>query len=276
MKRVLLKVCFSFVAISLLIVSGGIYWIDQQFEEPDAKLVSSIAGELGSQSVLAVFAHPDDEQLVTGFLIRSVEMDGAVTNMVTATKGERGQQVPVNISRKVDQGVVRKAETLMNSYALGVSEHEVWDYPDGLLKTADEDAIRQSVRSAMLKYQPDTILTFWPDSGFTGHKDHQLIGRLALEVAEELNKADPLNGPQNIVHVLAPRSMMLKLGGETGKFVVENQPAPTHAMPGEGWAKIRGWDIHQSQSGFVQAIYGVPPWIVHRLYDKEHYFVRSF
>ena len=47
-------------------------------------------------------------------------------------------------------------------------------------------------------------------------------------------------------------------------------------MPGEGWAKIRGWDIHQSQGDFVQEVYGFPPWLVHRLYDKEHYHLVTF
>lgn len=73
--------------------------------------------------------------------------------------------------------------------------------------------------------------------------------------------------------MLAPTRMMSRFAGENGRTVVANQPPANVAMPGEAWAKLRGWKIHASQRYFVRAAYGFPAWLVHRLYDKEFYYL---
>jgi LmbE family N-acetylglucosaminyl deacetylase len=109
---------------------AGCLWLASLFSEPGAAAVPSLAGALGAQRVLGVFAHPDDEQLVTGLLVRAKQRDGAFTALVTATRGEAGEQAPV-LARQRDLAAVREAELLKNGFALGVDEQEVWSYPDG-------------------------------------------------------------------------------------------------------------------------------------------------
>ena len=65
-------------------------WIDSQFEEADAQEVASLAGHLGARSLLAVFAHPDDEILAAGSLAEAASRDGTVVRMITATRGDAG------------------------------------------------------------------------------------------------------------------------------------------------------------------------------------------
>ena len=271
MKKIILGV----VILALIPVIGGLIWFDRQFEEPGAKHVPSIAAEFEAKSVLAVFAHPDDEQLITGLLIRAVEHDGAVTRMITMTKGEAGMPLP-QISRIEDLGAVREAETLKNSYLLGVTDHLVWNYPDGGLEAAGFEDYVARVKAQMIEWQVDLVVTFWPESGFSNHPDHMAAGRAATQAVEELQAEQNDLAPRAIAYILAPRPMMSRFGGETGQIVVLNQPDPTHSMPGEAWAKIRGWKIYQSQRDFVQHAYGLPPGLVHRLYDKEHYHVVTF
>lgn len=266
------KLIIGLLAIILLPLLGGLIWFDRQFEEPGAEHVSSLAGLLDAKSVLAVFAHPDDEQLITGLLIRAAERDGAVTRMITMTRGEAGTPLP-QISRIEDLGAVRQAETLKNSYLLGVSDHVVWTYPDGGLQDAGFEDYVARVKALMIEWQVDLVVTFWPESGFSNHPDHMAAGRAATRAANELHADGATHAPRAIAYILAPRPMMSRFGGETGQIVVVNQPEPTHSMPGEPWAKIRGWKIHQSQRDFVQHAYGMPPGLVHRLYDKEHYHV---
>ena len=267
-KRMLIGTIIALASI----FAGGVYWFDQQFEEADAEHVSSIAEEIGASSVLAIFAHPDDEQLVTGLLIRANEQDGAVTRIITATKGEAGTPLP-QISRIEELGIIRHAELLKNGYALGVKDQLVWDYPDGGLADADFDAYVERIQAQIVKWKPGLIVTFWPESGFSDHSDHKTAGRAATEAVKRLRASNSEFTPKAVAYILAPRPMMRRFGGETGKKIVQNQPAPTHSMPGEGWAKMRGWDIHASQRDFVQKAYGFPPSIVHRLYDKEHYYI---
>jgi LmbE family N-acetylglucosaminyl deacetylase len=263
------RIVFGLVLVVLSGICAAGLWFDAQFEEPSAKFVSSITEEIGAKSVLAIFAHPDDEQLITGLLIRA-KAQGGVTRMITATKGEAGTPLP-QISRMEDLGLIRHAEVLKNGYALGVSEQRVWDYPDGGLADADFEDYVARLEHHMRIWTPDLIVTFWPESGFSDHADHKAAGRAATEAVRRRRELDPSNAPKAIAYILAPRRMMEGFGGEVGVKVANNQPAPTHAMPGEGWAKIRGWDIHASQGDYVQAAYGMPPAIIHRLYDKEHY-----
>lgn len=266
------KVLIGLFAVILIPIIAGLIWFDRQFEEPGAEHVSSLAGALNAKSVLAVFAHPDDEQLITGLLIRAAERDDAVTRMITMTRGEAGTPLP-QISRIEDLGTVRQAETLKNSYLLGVSDHEVWTYPDGGLTEAGFEQYLARVKARMVEWQVDLVVSFWPESGFSNHPDHMAAGRAATEAARELKQERSPHAPSAIAYILAPRPMMRRFGGETGQIVVLNQPEPTHSMPGEPWAKIRGWKVHQSQRDFVQHAYGMPPGLVHRLYDKEHYHV---
>jgi LmbE family N-acetylglucosaminyl deacetylase len=225
--------------------------------------------------VLAIFAHPDDEQLVTGLLIRAREDDGATTRIVTFTRGEAGTPMP-QISRREDLGTVRHAELLKNGYALGVSEQVVWEYPDGGLNDAYFEDYVAAVTAQIERMRPDLIVTFWPESGYTDHSDHKMVGRVATEAVDRLRTSNPAIAPRAIAYVLAPRRMMERFGGATGVRIAANQPEPTHAMPGEGWAKIRGWRIHASQANFVRQVYGFPAWFLHRVHDKEHYLLVQF
>lgn len=263
----------SLLAVVLALPVAALVWLDRQFEEPDARLVASIAGEVRARSVLAVFAHPDDEQLVTGLLIRARTQDRAATRMITATRGEAGTPMPA-VSRREDLGIIRHAEVLKSGYALGLTQQQVWDYADGGLADADFEALVTRILTQMRNWQPDLVITFWPESGFSDHADHKTIGRAATAAVERLRTERPDLAPRAIAYILAPRAMMGRFGGDRGTRVVAHQPAPSHAMPGEGWAKIRGWSIHASQADYVQATYGMPPWLLHRLYDKEHYYLR--
>jgi LmbE family N-acetylglucosaminyl deacetylase len=255
----------AFIALSAL------NWM---FEESGAKYIKSIAHHVEASSVLLVVAHPDDEQLVTGLLIRAGQ-DGAIrTAAVTATKGEAGTPLP-QISRLEDLGSVRKAEALKNTWALGVDHHDVLDFPDSGVESVPLDELTAAVRQRMILHKPDLVVTFWPESGFSDHPDHKRMG-LASEMvigALRANPADGYSGPRHIAYALAPTRMMSRFAGDTGRRVVANQPSANISQNGEAWAKLRGWKIHASQQNYVWHAYGLPAWLVHRLYDKEHYYL---
>lgn len=261
------------VAIALV---AGVLYMRSYFSAPSAKSVASVVGEVGAKRVLGVFAHPDDEQLVTGFFSYAKEKDGAFTALVTGTKGEAGHQVPT-VARQQDLGIVRKAEALKNGFALGIDDQEVWDYADGGVPEASLDEIVARVSAKIVAVQPELVVTFWPASGATGHKDHMRMG-LAAETAVKqarasLAGASGYKGPRWIAYVITPPNGLRAFGGETGKFVADNQPDATHAMPGNIPAKMRGWKIHASQENYVQAAYGFPDWLLYLLWDQEFYRV---
>jgi len=275
LKRVAIigGIVLGVIAIALV---AGVLYMRSYFSAPSAKGVASVVGEVGAKRVLGVFAHPDDEQLVTGFFSYAKEKDGAFTALVTGTKGEAGHQVPT-VARQQDLGIVRKAEALKNGFALGIDDQEVWDYADGGVPEAPLDEIVGRVSAKIAAVQPELVVTFWPASGATGHKDHMRMGLAAetavKQVRASLAGASGYKGPRWIAYVITPPNGLRTFGGETGKFVADNQPDATHAMPGNIPAKMRGWKIHASQENYVQAAYGFPDWLLYLLWDQEFYRV---
>ena len=275
LKRVAIigGIVLGVIAIALV---ASVLYMRSYFSAPSAKSVASVVGEVGAKRVLGVFAHPDDEQLVTGFFSYAKEKDGAFTALVTGTKGEAGHQVPT-VARQQDLGIVRKAEALKNGFALGIDDQEVWDYADGGVPEASLEEIVARVGAKIAAVQPELVVTFWPASGATGHKDHMRMG-LAAETAVKqarasLAAASGYKGPRWIAYVITPPNGLRAFGGEAGKFVADNQPDATHAMPGNIPAKMRGWKIHASQENYVQAAYGFPDWLLYLFWDQEFYRV---
>lgn len=266
------------VVAGLIVIAlvAGVIYMRGYFSAPGAKGVASVVGDVGAKRVLGVFAHPDDEQLVTGFFSYAKEKDQAFTALITGTKGEIGHQVPT-VARQQDLGIVRKAEALKNGFALGIDDQEVWDYPDGGVPEQPIEEIISRIEAKIALVKPELVVTFWPASGATGHKDHMRMG-LAAETAvkqmrAKLAGAGDYAGPRWIAYVITPPNGLRTFGGETGKFVADNQPDATHAMPGNIPAKLRGWKIHASQEHYVQAAYGFPDWLLYLLWDQEYYRV---
>ncbi|MDF3818370.1 PIG-L family deacetylase [Leptospira sp. 96542] len=270
------KIILKSLAVLIVITLTAVFlYVRSLFQEETAVEVGSLSETFGSKRILGVFAHPDDEQLVnTVFVNAKTKNESTFTALVTATKGEVGEQVPV-VARQKDLGFIRKAEALKNGFAMGIDEQEVWDYPDSGVPDVSIQEIKTKVKQSMLAYKPDMLLTFWPASGATGHKDHMRMGLVATEVSKELKSApiENYSGPKYIVYVITPKKAFLTLGGEVGKFVAENQPNPTHALASDTRSKMKGWEIHASQGDYVRKAYGIPAWLLYLLWDKEYYYV---
>lgn len=260
------------VGVLAIAALAGVLYMRTYFSADGAKSVASVVGEAGAKRVLGVFAHPDDEQLVTGFFSYAKEKDGAFTSLVTGTKGEAGHQVPT-VARQQDLGIVRKAEALKNGFALGIDDQEVWDYPDGGVPEVPMEELVARVVAKIVAVQPELVVTFWPASGATGHKDHMRMGLVAETAVKQVRAqaSGGYRGPKWIAYVITPPNGLRAFGGDTGKFVADNQPDATHAMPGNIAAKMRGWKIHASQENYVQAAYGFPDWLLYLFWDQEFY-----
>ncbi|MFT3724921.1 MAG: PIG-L family deacetylase [Hyphomonadaceae bacterium] len=271
-KRIAIVAGVLVGVLAVALVAGFLY-MRTFFTAPSADSVPSVVGHAGAKRVLGVFAHPDDEQLVTGFFSYAKEKDHAFTSLVTATKGEAGHQVPT-VARQQDLGIVRKAEALKNGFALGIDDQEVWDYPDSGVPDVPMEELVARVVAKIIAVQPDLVATFWPASGATGHKDHMRMGLVAETAVKQVRAqaaADGYRGPRWIAYVVTPPNGLRTFGGTAGKFVADNQPDATYAMPGNVAAKLRGWKIHASQENYVQAVYGFPDWLLYALWDQEFY-----
>lgn len=97
-------------------------------------------------TVLAVHAHPDDETLATGALLRTLASSGTRVLLVTATRGEEGEIVPGTVdpadARPLD--VIRAAEIDRAAGVLGIAERFMLGTAPALAEGADERRYRDS------------------------------------------------------------------------------------------------------------------------------------
>lgn len=135
-------------------------------------MISSVKdiGMLGS--ILGVWAHPDDETMSCAGIMATAILNNQKVVCITATKGEQGTQDELRWP-KSQLASIRQKELEASLGIIGVKNHHWLGFLDGKCDAKDKKAI-EIVSKYILKYQPDTILTFGPD-GFTGHSDHKAV-----------------------------------------------------------------------------------------------------
>jgi LmbE family N-acetylglucosaminyl deacetylase len=126
-------------------------------------------------TLLAVFAHPDDEAYLAGALMAVAADAGRRVVCVTATSGELG--FPDDDPRPLDaRAELRRAELAACLAVLGVEEHHWLDYPDGGCAAVPDAEPARRLGALIEDVRPDTVLTFGPD-GQTHHPDHIAVSR---------------------------------------------------------------------------------------------------
>jgi LmbE family N-acetylglucosaminyl deacetylase len=133
--------------------------------------MSSAPGDLGGRSLLAVFAHPDDESLACGGLLAWCAHLGAQVSLLCATHGEHGLGSQVHGEALGD---IRAGELEAAALVLGVTELVLLDYTDGMLPWVDAVALEADIGHTIRRIRPDVVITFGQD-GLYWHPDHIAI-----------------------------------------------------------------------------------------------------
>jgi len=133
-----------------------------------------------SQTLLAVFAHPDDESTVAPVLARYVR-EGADVYVAIATDGRYGGQDFAGIPEGAELAAARNEEMKCAASKLGVKLVH-FDYHDQLRSGEGYDghiphvrALLKDVANLIERVSPDAIITWGPDGG-SNHMDHRLVG----------------------------------------------------------------------------------------------------
>ena len=152
-----------------------------------AALVLSTTSALSAQNPLtlvAVFAHPDDEGAAAPILARYAR-EGARVVLVIVTDGSQGaSNTTLRPGREL--ALERAKEARCATDALGIEPPIVLDFPDGGLGnyTADRALLyrlTQRLHRELEQLRPDAIITWGPDGG-TGHPDHRLVGAIVTQL----------------------------------------------------------------------------------------------
>ncbi len=126
-------------------------------------------------TILAVWAHPDDESFCAAGILATAVNNGQRVICLTATKGEAGVQDEKRWPAK-KLGSIRSKELAASLKLLGIDDHHCLDYADGGCHELPDEEGSKVVKAFIDTHMPQTILTFGPD-GLTGHNDHQAVSR---------------------------------------------------------------------------------------------------
>lgn len=153
-------------------------------------------------TILAVFAHPDDESLACGGTLARVADAGARVVLICASRGSRGpvSDPPLVVDR--DLGVLRAQELRAAAAELAISEVVLLDHPDGSLRWADVSQFHAELVIALRRYRPDAVLTFGKD-GLYWHGDHIGVHERVSTAVESLGADAP-----PLYYVTMPRGVM--------------------------------------------------------------------
>ena len=127
------------------------------------------------QTLLASFAHPDDESMGMGGTLAKYSAQGVETYCLCATRGERGWFGPEEQNPGLEVlGRIRTDELESAVRELGMSGLELLDYTDGEVDEAEPGEIIGKIVSHIRSIRPQVVVTFPPDGNY-GHPDHIAI-----------------------------------------------------------------------------------------------------
>ena len=139
-----------------------------------------------TRTLVAIFAHPDDETIVAPALARTAR-DGARVYVVIATDGRLGASKHFGLPPGDSLAAVRAGEARCSAAALGAQPPVLLGFPDNGLAVLSPwpgeplDRMARRVDSTLRALRPDVVITWGPDGGY-GHQDHRLVGDVVTQV----------------------------------------------------------------------------------------------
>lgn len=174
------------------------------------------ANDLSDLTVLAAFAHPDDEGFGFGGTLAMLAGRGARVTLVCATNGDVGEISDPALATPENLAQVRQEELRQAMRVTGISDVRFLNYRDsGMDGTADNShlaslsqasAEQVSARLAKIieEVQPRLVFTHDPTGGY-GHPDHQAIHRHATQAFTQTINQPGGSGEGSLYYVCFPR-----------------------------------------------------------------------
>jgi LmbE family N-acetylglucosaminyl deacetylase len=177
--------------------------------------------------MVSFHAHPDDECIATGGVMRKAFEEGHRVVLVVATRGELGE-VPEGLLADGEELWERRvAETLASAEILGVRRTEFLGYRDsGMMGAPTNDApgsfwtasVEEAAEklAAILRDERADVLLCYDDNGGYGHPDHIQVHRVGMRAAELAGVPRVYQNTMNRDHMLAGMRQYAERAAEAG------------------------------------------------------------
>jgi LmbE family N-acetylglucosaminyl deacetylase len=145
-----------------------------------------VASRTRQGTVVAIFAHPDDETIVSPALARYAR-EGNKVYVIVATDGRKGVSAHAHIPAGDSLATVRAGEARCSANALGAQPPILLGFEDAGLTAfapwpgAVLDRLSKRIDSTVRALRPDAVLTWGAEGGY-GHPDHRLVGDVVTQL----------------------------------------------------------------------------------------------
>jgi LmbE family N-acetylglucosaminyl deacetylase len=168
------------------------------------------------QTLLAIFAHPDDETFGPGGTLAKYTAEGVAVRLICATRGEVGESDLDDLGDCEDLACRREQELRCAADVLGLTGVHFLGYQDSgmagspanhhprALTQADPDTLAEQVADLMRRLRPQVVLTFDPFGGY-GHPDHIATHRATVAAFERLPEDER---PQKLYFTAIKQTML--------------------------------------------------------------------
>jgi LmbE family N-acetylglucosaminyl deacetylase len=193
-------------------------------------------------TLVTFHAHPDDECIACGGVMRKAASEGHRVVLVVATRGERGE-VPEGFLAEGEQLWQRRvAETFAAAEILGAQRVEFLGYTDsGMMGTPANHAagsfwtapVDEAARrlAAILDEERADVLTCYDDNGGYGHPDHIQVHRVGLAAAALAGTPRVYQNTMNRDHMLRGMSAFAQQAATAGIEVPDVAAEPGFGKP---------------------------------------------
>jgi LmbE family N-acetylglucosaminyl deacetylase len=153
------------------------------------------------RTLVAVFAHPDDETIVSPVLTHYARR-GEKVYVVIATDGRRGVSQHAGIPAGDRLATVRAGEARCSAQELGIRPPILLGLEDAGLAVIRPwpgeplDRMAKRLEITLRELHPDAVITWGPEGGY-GHADHRLVG----DVVTQLFQAGVVPAPARLYYV---------------------------------------------------------------------------
>jgi N-acetyl-1-D-myo-inositol-2-amino-2-deoxy-alpha-D-glucopyranoside deacetylase len=254
------------------------------------------------RTLLAVFAHPDDESFGPGGTLARYAREGVQVHLVCATRGEVGESDLDDLGACEDLACRREQELRCAGEVLGLSGVHLLGYRDSgmagsptnqhpqALVQADPEFLAGQIAAWTVELRPQVVLTFDPFGGY-GHPDHISVHHATLRAFERVRAGllSPDQRPQKLYYTAFPRTFLrwtvrlMPLFGRDPGAVGKNKDIDLREIVAHETLVTtridvrRTYDVreqaaacHSSQLSGPSSLFGwVPRWILRQLRGHE-------
>jgi LmbE family N-acetylglucosaminyl deacetylase len=196
--------------------------------------------------VLCVVAHPDDVEYGTSSAVAAWTARGVDVAYLLLTRGEAG----MDSSPPERTAELRTREQIAGSEAVGVSQVDFLDHPDGVLEYSLD--LRREITRAIRTCRPDAVVVgSWEVEFVAGlnQADHRVAGLAALDAVRDAGNRWVF--PELLTDGVEPFSVRWLLAA--------GHPRPTHGVDVTGAALERGIASLEAHAEYLAGIPGHPP-----------------